>query len=303
MHFVVIGGSGFIGREIVNEIHRRGQRVTVVGRQSCDLYDHGSLARHLSLISPDAVINAAGYVGRPNVDACESNKSECLAANAVLPGVIASACRMNALPWGHVSSGCIYSSANSNSSSFSELDTPNFTFRKGPCSFYSGTKALGEEILRDCQDCYIWRIRIPFSNRDCQKNYLTKLMNYDRLLEATNSLSNLDEFVSATVDCFQKQVPFGTYNLTNPGAISTSEVVDLIRQSGIINREFKFFRSEQEFMSLAAKTPRSNCVLDTSKASDAGLVMSPIRESLKKALQTWVTQDHQSSSVQFPVAA
>ena len=81
------------------------------------------------------------------------------------------------------------------------------------------------------------------------------------------------------------------------------EVVDLIRQSGVMDREFKFFRSEQEFMSLAAKTPRSNCVLDTSKASDAGLVMSPIRESLKKALQTWVTQDHQSSSVQFPVAA
>ena len=30
---------------------------------------------------------------------------------------------------------------------FTEDDPPNFTFRAGPCSFYSGTKALGEEVL------------------------------------------------------------------------------------------------------------------------------------------------------------
>ena len=60
-------------------------------------------------------------------------------------------------------------------------------------------------------------------------------------------------------------MPFGTYNVTNPGRVTTREVVELIRHSGVCRKEFEFFASEEEFMSVAAKTPRSNCVLDSSK--------------------------------------
>ncbi len=47
-------------------------------------------------------------------------------------------------------------------SGFTEEDEPNFTFRRPPCSFYSGTKALGEEAIRGVGQNYIWRLRIPF---------------------------------------------------------------------------------------------------------------------------------------------
>ncbi len=42
-------------------------------------------------------------------------------------------------------------------------------------------------------------------------------MRYQRLLEATNSVSQLHEFVAATFACWERRVPFGTYNVTNPG--------------------------------------------------------------------------------------
>ena len=54
------------------------------------------------------VINAAGYTGKPNVDACEVAKAECLSGNAVLPGLIREVCEDMNIPWGHVSSGCIF---------------------------------------------------------------------------------------------------------------------------------------------------------------------------------------------------
>src|SRR6185312_2877349 len=125
---------------------------------------------------PEFLINAAGYTGKPNVDACELHKSECLMGNAVLPGTIAQACADAGVPWGHVSSGCIYSGRNLDGSAFKENDPPNFTFRTNHCSFYSGTKALGEEVLAGTPNLFVWRLRIPFNEVDTPRNYLTKLM-------------------------------------------------------------------------------------------------------------------------------
>ena len=84
-----------------------------------------------------------------------------------------------------------------------------------------------------------------------------------------------------------KRVPFGTYNVTNPGAITTHEVVDLIKQSGVCQKDFVFFKNENEFMHKAAKAPRSNCVMDSSKLAAVGITLSPVREAVTQALRTW----------------
>ncbi len=285
--FVLLGASGYVGKEFVRLAQERGDELTTAGRADVDLYSPAKLKKFLEHAKPDFLINCAGYTGKPNVDACELDKANCLAGNAVLPGVIAGVCEEMGLPWGQVSSGCIYTGRRDDGKGFTELDPPNFSFRQNNCSFYSGSKALGEEILQDAKQCYLWRLRIPFSNIDSPRNFLSKLMRYDTLLEAENSLSNLPEFVAAALDCFTKRIPYGCYNLTNPGNIRASEVVELIRESGISNKEFKFFDSESEFMKLAAKTPRSNCVMDSSKAIDAGLQLTPIRDSLRTALENW----------------
>ena len=60
---------------------------------------------------PAFVVNAAGYTGKPNVDACELDKADTLAGNTLLPQTIAHACAAAKIPWGHVSSGCIFAGA------------------------------------------------------------------------------------------------------------------------------------------------------------------------------------------------
>ena len=61
-----------------------------------------------------------------------------------------------------------------------------FLFRSSPCSFYSGSKALGEEVLEEAENCFVLRFKIPFNHQPSPKNYLHKLLNYENLLEVEN---------------------------------------------------------------------------------------------------------------------
>ena len=137
---------------------------------------------------------------------------------------------------------------------------------------------------------YLWRLRIPFDNIESPRNYLTKLIRYENLLEASNSISQLDEFVAATFACWEKRVPFGTYNVTNPGYVTTREVVELIKESGLSTKTFNFFKDESEFMVKAAKTPRSNCIMSSGKLAAAGITMTPVKEAIHQALSNWTPQ-------------
>lgn len=284
---ILLGATGYVGTKFQKILRDRGMDFQTLGRQDCNLYDAEHLADRIQKTTADFLINCAGYTGKPNVDACELEKTECLRANAVLPGIIDLACKQADIRWGHVSSGCIYTGNGGRPNGFRETDPPNFSFRTNNCSFYSGTKALGEEILKDSRRCYVWRLRIPFDNYDSPRNYLTKVMRYERLLDAVNSLSNLDDFVNACLDCYVNRLDVGTYNLTNSGYVTTREVADLLKPIASSERIFKFFESEAEFMRLAAKTPRSNCIMDNSKAVAAGLRLPEIHDVIRQVVAEW----------------
>ncbi len=283
----LLGGSGYVGQAYQELLRRKNIPHRSLRRSELDYSDPAVLTAALRADRPEFLINAAGYAGKPNVDACELHKAECLFGNAVLPGRIAAACEAAGVPWGHVSSGCIYNGLRPDGRGFTETDPPNFTFRHPPCSFYSGTKALGEEVLAGRPQVYLWRLRIAFDHTENPRNYLTKLMRYPRLLAAANSISQLQEFCAATLACWERRVPFGTYNVTNPGQVTTHEVVELIRASGVCQKEFVFFQDEAEFMLTAAKTPRSNCVLDTAKLASVGILLTEVHTAIARDLARW----------------
>ena len=52
-------------------------------------------------------------------------------------------------------------------------------------------------------------------------------------------------------------------------------------------RSFEFWADDEEFYKRAAKTPRSNCVLDVSKLLAAGVKLRPVEEALRDALENW----------------
>ena len=129
----LLGGSGYVGHAYQALLTRKGIPFRNLKRSDLDYSDVARLTAALKADRPDFLINAAGYTGKPNVDACELHKTECLFGNAVLPGRIAEACSAAGVPWGHVSSGCIYTGSRPDGSGFTELDAPNFTFRQNNC--------------------------------------------------------------------------------------------------------------------------------------------------------------------------
>ena len=284
MKYLLIGKNGYVGRKFCS-LPKFKNNLISIGRDTFNYYDKKLFAEFIKHNQITCVINAAGYTGKPNVDACETAKYECLQGNAVLPGIIREVCEDLNIPWGHVSSGCIYSGRRVDGKGWTEEDEPNFSFRSPPCSFYSGTKALGEEVLEGAENCYIWRLRIPFNEERSLRNYLQKLLNYDSLLEAENSVSHLGEFVQKCVECFEKEVEPGIYNMTNPGVVTTRQVTEWMIEEGLTDKKFKFFDDEEQFMTKAAKTPRSNCVLDTTKAEKAGIGMRPVEKAMRESIR------------------
>ena len=311
---LLLGGTGYIGQAFADELRRRNCAFRAVSRSECDYSQYAFLSELLRQLKPEFVVNCAGFTGKPNVDACEVLRSETLQGNTLLPLTIGHACEANGIPWGHVSSGCIYSGAKVADESgqlhaekdllkpklkkivaseparlhgFTEDDAPNFSFRDGPCSFYSGTKALAEEAILGSDGVFIWRLRIPFDECDNNRNYLSKVQRYAKVYDNVNSISHRADFARACLDLWKLRAKPGIYNVVNPGFVTTRQVVGLIEKHLRPARRFEFWESDEEFYSQAAKTPRSNCILDIRKLLEAGVTIRPVDEALDDALRNW----------------
>ena len=286
--YLILGSSGYVGKKFIAELVKREKPHFVINRKEIDYYDSREINDCIRLVSPKAIINCAGYTGKPNVDACELDKKNVFNANVDLPRLLSKACLSREIPLVHISSGCIYTGKKQNGSGFSEEDAPNFCFDAPPCSYYSGTKAEAEKQIRALTDKhYIFRLRIPFDEFDNPRNYISKLLTYEKLFNAENSISHLGDFVSACLDSVDKKIPFGTYNIVNSGSITTKSVVKKIKTNFKLKKRFSYWKNEEEFYSKAAKTPRSNCVLDNSKLIAAGITMRSADEALDEALKIW----------------
>jgi dTDP-4-dehydrorhamnose reductase len=326
---LLLGGSGYIGSSFASALRLRGIPFAAPSRREADYTRFSTLHSLLKSTHAEFIINAAGYTGRPNVDACELDKASTLLGNTVFPVTVAAACESAGVPWAHVSSGCVYTGAKVLSGGLEKIepdltaphlrpilrdashrvhgwvesDPPNFSFRSPPCSFYSGSKALAEEALAQFENVFIWRLRIPFDEYDNDRNYLSKIQRYPKVYDNFNSLSHRRDFVNACLDLWSRRASFGIYNVTNPGYISTREVVALIENILKPQRRFEFWNSDDEFYRFAAKTPRSNCILDTSKLLAAGVQMRPVSEALDDALRRWNTGDSGGRNGAFPATS
>jgi dTDP-4-dehydrorhamnose reductase len=307
---LLLGSSGYMGQAFATELRRRGISFIPLTRKAINYADFNLLFDYVRKLRPEFIINAAGYPGHPNVDACELARDETLFANTLLPQTIARVCSMTGTPWGHISSGCIYRGAKlvgggkiqnvagaelrqlfaehpDRICGFTEWDEPNFSFRHGPCNFYSGSKALAEEAIRGLGKTYIWRPGMPFNERSEPRNFLWRLQNYPKVYDGVNSISHLEEFVRACLDLWERKAPFGIYNVTNPGAVTTRQVIELIQRILKPNRRFEFWKDDDEFYLHGARTLRSNCVLDVSKLLATGVRIRPVEKALEDALRHW----------------
>lgn len=282
MHILLLGGQGYMARKF-KAIYPNALL------SAADIADPGAVARVLDHEEPDVVINCAGKTGVPNVDWCEEHKAETLRSNVTGPLVLLEECGKRGIYWVHLSSGCIYEGQRGQRrqegqlgmkgekewEGWTEEDEPNFTG-----SFYSRTKAWSEKTLREFP-ILILRLRMPFDGSPHPRNLITKLSNFERVLDAANSITCLDDFLKAADELIARRAT-GIYNVVNEGVISPFRVMELYRE--IVNPEQKFERLLLSSLSQVIRGKRSNCILSTAKIRGEGIAMRPVEEAVRAAL-------------------
>ena len=309
----LLGASGYVGGAFQRELTRLGLPYRAVSRAELDYSRFRVLADALKTHRPRLVIHCGGFTGKPNVDVCEVQRTETILGNIVLAQTVAQACDAAGARLAAVSSGCIYTGAkvqnedgywsiredlnapdlsgllasrSARIQGFDETDAPNFTFENGS-SFYSGTKAIAEKVLLDFPSTYVWRLRMPFEERDHPRTYLSKLQTYPKLYQNWNSLSHLGDFTSACVQIWEADLPGGAYTVVNPGYASTREVVELIRKLRRPEWGPLYWRDDNEFYQTAAKARRSNCLLHSAKLAAASIKLRDLETALTDSIRRW----------------
>ena len=254
---ITLIGHGYIGSAIARELDAQGEKYR---------WDY-----HTSVSRPSGavIINAAGYVGEPNVDACEKNKEACIDGNILWPLQLERFAEYR--PIVHVTSGCVYTGTMLEGGigiAYSEEDEPNFDFTNG--SFYSGCKAMFERHFRATnRDHYLLRVRLPFGPTPHPKNLLTKLAGYPRLIDQRQSISSVEDVAKVAVWFAQELPPPGIYNCVNPQAITIRRIAEIMGWT-------KQWMDIAEFRSII-RTPRSECELTTDKLT----ALYPLRTSVE----------------------
>ena len=247
MKYLIIG-NGFIGNKFLNFLED-------CEMSSKRINSYEDALTEIKEKNPEFVINCAGKTGRPNVDWCEDNKEETFFGNVMLPLYLAKACKENNSKLVHIGTGCVYTGDN-NGKGFSETDAPNFGG-----SFYAQTKMLSESMLNDF-DVLQLRIRMPIDSVPNERNFLTKLIKYARIVNITNSMTVVDDLLEAG-EILMKKNATGIYNIVNPDALSHKEILDMYKE--IVDPSFKYHIISLEELKPLIKADRSNCVLNTEK--------------------------------------
>jgi dTDP-4-dehydrorhamnose reductase len=187
-------------------------------------------------------------------------------------------CNQYKIPVIHIGSGCIYSGYEKE---FTEEDIPNFGIYSNESSYYSKCKHVFETFAKEF-NCYVLRIRIPFTDILTRKNYFSKLLNYDTLINELNSVTSLNDFDEFVVRFISIKPEYGIYNVVNPEPVKAEEVIEILKDNKILNSRWRFI----ELKDLNTKANRSNCVLTTDKIKDLGLQLPNTRTSLLRDIST-----------------
>ena len=114
----------------------------------------------------------------------------------------------------YLGTGCIYTydeyhKSGDLTTGFTEDDRPNF---KG--SAFSTVKGYTDQNMKYKTNVLNLRIRMPISSESNSRNFINKIINYDKICSIPNSMSVLDDLIPIMLDMATKNT-IGTYNIPN----------------------------------------------------------------------------------------
>ena len=274
--FLIFRKTGWIGQQLGELLQSMGEKYEYA---SARLEDCRGVLEDIERVKPTHVLNAAGLTGRPNVDWCESHRVETIRANVVGCLTLADVCLTKDIHVTYYGTGCIFQYDEQfplgSGKGFKEADRANFVG-----SFYSFTKSIVEDLLKAYPNMLTLRVRMPIvADLEHPRNFITKIKNYERVVDIPNSMTVLPELLPYSVEMAKRELT-GVMNFTNPGCISHNEILELYKPYVDPGFTWQNFTVEEQAKVIVA--PRSNNLLDTTRIQAEFLGILPIKESLLK---------------------
>jgi nucleoside-diphosphate-sugar epimerase len=262
MLWLIYGGNGWIGSQL-RELLLKMDETVIIGQSRADNYL--DTFNEISTIKPDRILCTIGRTSGPgcnNIDYLEQPQklTENLRDNLHGPINLATISQKLNIHLTYLGTGCIYEYDEIHTptdNGFLEDDSPNFTG-----SQYSIVKGITDQIIRGFTTTLNVRIRMPISNEDHPRNFVTKIANYHRIISIPNSMTVLPELLPILVDMAKRQM-VGSINLTNPGVITHDEILQLYKKYVDPNLQYEVISLES--LSKYVVGRRSNNYLNTDK--------------------------------------
>tara|TARA_B110000211_G_scaffold219312_1_gene264965 strand:- start:4789 stop:6699 length:1911 start_codon:yes stop_codon:yes gene_type:complete len=307
MKVLIYGGKGWIGTQFIE--HLISNNIDYI-MSNIRVKTYEDIIKELNVHDPTHVIS---FIGRthgkindkiyPTIDYLEQpgKITENIRDNLYVPLIIAEACKKYSeknsyVHYTYLGTGCIFTYDDKHLyenelTGFKEDDKPNF-FGSG----YSVVKGTTDQLMDILYKkiCLNVRIRMPITDVDNPRNFITKITNYEKICSIKNSMTVLPELLPLVIDMMINQNT-GTINLTNPGLINHNEILEMYKDYVDPTFTWKNFTIEEQSKILDSE--RSNNYLDTTRLQSLYPHVKNIKESVKYILQNFIKKEKQEKKI------
>ncbi len=239
---------------------------------------------------PDAVLNAAGVKGKPNVDWCEDHQIETILGNTKLPIMIAEACQEKQIYLLHIGSGCIF---------YGDSAHPDKMWREGdfgnPSPVYSRAKWAADLVLSTLPNTAIARIRMPLDYIPAPGNLIGKLASYPKIIDVENSVTVIEDMIEVFYQLLEKKAE-GIFHVTNPGTLKHREIISLYQEFVDPEHSNEWISNEDLVKQGLATKGRSNNFLYSGNLEKVGIKMREVHEAIRETMQKYAEMKKKGES-------
>ena len=278
MKWLIYGANGWIGGKVTKLLQDAGE---IVVRAESRADDERAVERELISVTPDRVISLIGRTHGPGfstIDYLEQKGKlvENIKDNLYSPFVLSMICTKMNIHLTFLNTGCIFSGYPEDG--YTEEDKPDFFG-----SSYSTVKGFTDRMMHFFESSVLTlRLRMPIDSSTSSRNFITKIMKYEKICSMANSMSVLPDLLPLLIDLAKRQVT-GIVNFVNPGVISHNEILEMIREIYDPNFVWQNFTIEEQSKILLSE--RSNNYLNTDKLVQLCPSVSPIKIAVRQIIQ------------------
>jgi len=274
---LIVGAHGMLGQDLVKVLERSFE-VVALGRDELDISLYNNVKKVLKEVSPQVVINAAGYT---DVDACERKSRLAFAVNGEGAKNLARATSVLKAKLVYISTDYVFDGKKE--TPYSEEDQPN------PLNVYGESKLMGERYVQKFADDYLI-VRTQWLFGPGGRNFVDTILDLSQDRERIEVVDDQVGSPTYTLDLsrailtlLEKDL-WGVFHVSNSGSCSWYEFAkEILAQVGRDTVQLVPISSAD--LTRPARRPLYSVLSNEKLHKEAGLAMRPWQEALRDYLR------------------